>query len=91
MKRLRIVKKNYVNGIVPGANMTRHFKIRKNGNISDVCPKDNEIKHNSVCKVCDDCCSFSAPLGIPTLIICKCSGIEGYNYHPHKKKEVGND
>ncbi len=90
MKRSRIVKKRYVNGIVRGANMTQHFKIGKNGNIKGLCTKTGKTIHNTECKICDDCLSFNAPLGIPTLIICRCGGIEGYTYHPHKKKEIDN-
>ncbi len=67
--------------------MTQHFKIRKNGNIEGMCPKDNKIKHNSVCKKCDDCLSFNAHLRIPYLIICKGGGVEGYTYSPIKKKQ----
>ena len=74
-----------MNGIVLGVKMSQKFKIGKNGNIKGICPKEGKTIHNSICKTCDDCLSFDAPLGIPTLIICRCSGVEGYNYHPHKK------
>ena len=66
--------------------MSQHFKVSKNGNIKGVCLKEDTTVHSSICRTCKDCLSFNAPLGIPTLIICKCSGIEGYNYHPHKKE-----
>lgn len=67
--------------------MTQHFKIQKNGNIKGICPKDSKTKHNSVCKSCDDCLSFNAPLGIPTLIICRCGGIESYTRGEALKKK----
>ena len=58
--------------------MSQHFKVQKNGNIKGVCHKEGTTIHNSICKKCDDCLSFNAPLGIPTLIICRCGGVEGY-------------
>ena len=67
--------------------MSQHFKIQKNGNIKGICPKEGKTIHNSICKKCEDCLSFNAPLGIPYLIICKGGGVEGYTYSPIKKKQ----
>jgi len=67
--------------------MTQHFRIQKNGNIKGLCPKDSKTKPSLVCKKCNDCLSFNAPLGIPTLIICKGSGVEGFTYSPKKKEQ----
>ncbi len=80
------MEKRYVNGIVVGVKMSQHFKIGENGNIRGVCPKEGTTIHNTVYKLCEDCLSFNAPLGIPTLIICRCNGVEGYTYSPIKKE-----
>ncbi len=77
----------YVCGIIVGVKISQHFKIQKNGNIKGICPKEGTTIHNTVCKLCEDCLSFNAPLGIPTKIICRCSGVEGYTYSPIKKKQ----
>ena len=84
------MEKGFANIIAVGVKMSQHFRISKNGNIKGVCTKVGTTIHNTVCKTCDDCLSFNAPLGIPTLIICRCAGVEGYTYSPIKK-EVDND
>ncbi len=76
----------FVDIIRVGVEMSQHFKISKNGNIKGICPKTSKTIHNSVCKTCNDCLSFNAPLGIPTLIICRCGGVEGYTYSPQGEK-----
>ncbi len=79
------MKISFVNIIRVGVKMSQHFKIGKNGNIKGLCPKTSKTIHNSICRTCEDCLSFNAPLGIPTLIICRCGGVEGYTMKKPKK------